>query len=163
MLYKYIYKTPANFSDLLIVSDGTRITELSFINSKISIKSSKNLSPFKEVIRWLDLYFKGEVPNFTPKYRILNIIPFRKEVLDIVSTIKYGKIMTYGEIASKFKNCHMSAQAVGGAVSKNPIAIIIPCHRVLGKDQKLVGYAGGLSNKLALLKLEKTKKLREEP
>lgn len=160
MRYKYIYKTPVGFSDLLIVSDGTRITELSFINSIISIENSINLSPFEEVIKWLDLYFKGDVPDFTPKYRILNLTPFRKEVLDIVSTIKYGKIMTYGEIASKFKTCHMSAQAVGGAVSKNPIGIIIPCHRVLGKSQKLVGYAGGLSNKLALLQLEK--KLRKE-
>ncbi len=159
MLYKYIYKTPIGFSDLLIVSDGTYITELSFINSKISIENGINLLPFKEVIRWLDLYFKGEVPDFTPKYRILNSTPFRKEVLDIVSTIEYGKTMTYGEIASRFKTRHMSAQAVGGAVSKNPIGIIIPCHRVLGKNQKLVGYAGGLNNKLALLQLEKTKKL----
>ena len=83
---------------------------------------------------------------------------FRKEVWDILCTIPYGEVMTYGQIADIIAERHgkakMSAQAVGGAVGHNPISVIIPCHRVVGTNGSLTGYAGGLSKKITLLKHE---------
>ena len=85
---------------------------------------------------------------------------FRKEVWKILLTIPYGKTMTYGEIGRKVAEMtgkkHMSAQAVGGAVGHNPISILIPCHRVVGTNGSLTGYAGGIEKKIGLLKLEQT-------
>ena len=114
---------------------------------------------FEETIKWLDIYFSGQVPSFTPKYKINNITPFRKMVIDIMCNIDYGRIVTYNdialEIAKKRGISKMSAQAVGGAVGWNPICIIIPCHRVIGSDGSLVGYGGGINNKRLLLEHEK--------
>ena len=111
-----------------------------------------------QTIKWLDTYFTGKQPDFTPLIN-LNTTPFRKAVYDILLTIPYGQTMTYGEIAhflAEQKGIQrMSAQAVGGAVGHNPISIIIPCHRVVGADGSLTGYAGGLDKKIELLKLER--------
>lgn len=135
---------------------------------------------FSETVRWLDIYFGGNVPDFVPKYRIYEgLTDFRAKVLKILSEIPYGKTVTYGSIAKKIAEeeiteekisekeiagvssdggvRRMSAQAVGGAVGWNPICIIIPCHRVVGADGKLVGYGGGILNKRALLQLEMRK------
>lgn len=104
------------------------------------------------------MYFNGEIPDFTPKYRINNITPFRKEVINLINTINYGETVTYSDIAKTIaKNrgiARMSSQAVGGAVGWNPIGIIIPCHRVVGKNGSLTGYGGGIKNKIELLTLE---------
>ena len=103
---------------------------------------------------WLDRYFNGEKPKISE----LSLAPrgsdFRQEVWKILCEIPYGQTLTYGQIASKISKT-MSAQAVGGAVGHNPISILIPCHRVLGANGKLTGYAGGLDKKIELLKLEK--------
>lgn len=84
--------------------------------------------------------------------------PFRQKVWQILLDIPYGKTITYGEIArilaKEQGDCHMSAQAVGNAVGHNEISIVIPCHRVVGAKENLVGYAGGIERKIALLKLE---------
>lgn len=113
---------------------------------------------FRDVVRWLDIYFSGKEPDFMPSYKIEGATEFQKEVYSILSKIPYGQTVTYGEIAAvvaeKRGISRMSAQAVGGAVGKNPVAILLPCHRVLGKDGSLTGFAGGLNNKVALLKLE---------
>ena len=113
---------------------------------------------FEETKKWLDIYFNGENPTFIPKYKINNLTDFRKEVIDIINTIEYGKLLTYGDIskiiAKNRKIKKMASQAVGGAVGSNPICIIIPCHRVVGKNGKLTGYGGGINNKIELLKLE---------
>lgn len=113
----------------------------------------------KQVIQWLDLYFSGQNPSFLPPLEYTTT-PFRTRVCQIMLTIPYGQTMTYGQIAkiiAKEKGLDkMSAQAVGGAVGHNPIAIMIPCHRVIGTNGKLTGYAGGLERKTKLLKLEKT-------
>lgn len=118
----------------------------------------KNLPIFEETCKWLDIYFSGKNPNFTPKYKIKGTTEFRQEVIDIMNTIPYGKTITYNDIAkriAKEKNIEkMSAQAVGGAVGWNPICIIIPCHRVVGTSGSLTGYGGGMNNKISLLKLE---------
>ncbi len=108
--------------------------------------------------RWLDIYFAGKIPSFTPKM-IYGSSLFQNEVLNILLEIPYGKSSTYGEIAKeickRLNKKNMSAQAVGNAISHNPISLIIPCHRVLGRDGSLTGYAGGIERKIALLNLEK--------
>ena len=164
MVYKWIYKTPNNFDDMLMNSDGEYLTGLWFINSKDASKhiidcEEKDLPIFRETVKWLDIYFSGKDPEFTPKYRILNLTPFRQEVTDIMNSIKFGETMTYNDIskviAKKRGLERMSAQAVGGAVGWNPICIIIPCHRVVGTNGSLTGYGGGIKNKVALLTHEK--------
>ncbi len=107
--------------------------------------------------RWLDCYFLGEIPAFTPPLHLLGT-DFQLEVWACLRAIPYGETRTYGEIArllaEKRGIPRMSAQAVGGAVGRNPISIIVPCHRVIGANGGLTGYAGGLERKTALLKLE---------
>ena len=106
---------------------------------------------------WLDEYFRGNIPN----PNILPLSPagtsFQRKVWDLLLTIPYGETTTYGTIA-KTISLSMSAQAIGGAVSRNPISIIIPCHRCLGANGRLTGYAGGLSNKKWLLHHEEETK-----
>lgn len=158
MNYWMIYKTGLDFDDILLESDGIYLTGLTFIQDDDINITTSDLEIFRETIRWLDIYFSGKIPDFDLKYRLLNETPFRREVWDILNTIPYGKTMTYGDIAkiiAKNRNIkRMSSQAVGGAVGKNPLCIIIPCHRVIGNNNKIVGYAGGIKNKKALLKLE---------
>ncbi len=112
----------------------------------------------EEARRWLDVYFSGHEPDFLPLLRY-DSTPFRKAVCDIMLTIPYGKTMTYGEIADMIAAERgidkMSAQAVGGAVGHNPITLMIPCHRVIGTNGSLTGYAGGIDRKVKLLELEK--------
>ncbi|MGN0911176.1 MAG: methylated-DNA--[protein]-cysteine S-methyltransferase [Thermoguttaceae bacterium] len=111
-----------------------------------------------ETIRWLDVYFKGEKPDFTPLLRPQGSV-FRLAVWKLLLRIPYGTTTTYGEIARRLKTelgiDRTSAQAVGGAVGHNEISIIIPCHRVVGANGSLTGYAGGLDKKIRLLALEK--------
>ncbi len=112
-----------------------------------------NLPIFAEVRRWLDTYFAGHVPDFTPPLRPAGTA-FRQKVWRHLLSIAHGATTTYGEIARSI-DAPKAAQAVGGAVAHNPISIIIPCHRVLGADGSLTGYAGGLAQKIALLALER--------
>lgn len=124
----------------------------------VEMISEDSLEIFKKTKKWLDEYFKGNRPN--TKY--LNLSPigneFRQSVWKILCKIPYGEVTTYGDIAKELAKQkgieRMSAQAVGGAVGHNPISIIIPCHRVIGKNGKLTGYAGGLDKKIKLLKIE---------
>lgn len=114
----------------------------------------QDISAFKQAKKWLDIYFDGKAPDFTPPLK-LSALSFRMSVWDILLTIPYGKTMTYGEIAavvSKQRGASkMSAQAVGGAVGHNPISLIVPCHRVIGANGNLTGYAGGIHRKKWLL------------
>lgn len=112
---------------------------------------------FDKTIKWLDIYFNGETLEFNPGYKINNIIPFRKKVIDIMLEIFYGKVVTYHDITNRIAKINggkMLAQAVGGAVGSNPVCIIITCHRVVGINNNLIGYGGGIENKIALLKIE---------
>lgn len=163
MIYKCIYKTPNGLSNIIMNSDGENLTGLWFEGSRDSFKHTidceeKDLEIFRETSKWLNSYFNGNIPDFTPKYKIENLTPFRQEVIDIMNTIPYGKTLTYKDIskiiAKKRKIKRMSSQAVGGAVGWNPICIIIPCHRVVGSNGSLTGYGGGIENKIALLTLE---------
>lgn len=163
MNYKWIYKTNKEFDDIYLTSDGKYLTGLWFENSKDALKHKeegiiKELPIFIKTCNWLDIYFKGKSPDFIPEYKIENLTPFKEEVTTIMNSIPFGKTITYNDIAKtiakKRQINKMSAQAVGGAVGKNPICIIVPCHRVVGQNGNLTGYGGGLKNKIALLKLE---------
>lgn len=159
MNYINYYSSP--LGKIILTSDGEYLTGLYFASTKDEKNHQgeyQEIEIFLETKKWLDIYFQGEIPTFTPKYK-LNLTPFRKQVTEIINKIPYGELTTYNDIAkeiAKTKNIKkMSAQAVGGAVSANPICIIIPCHRVIGQNNNLVGYLGGLKNKIALLQIEK--------
>jgi len=135
---------------LTMASDGESLTELRF--SEVPVKAATQTVPIlEETRRWLDSYFSGENPNFT-----LQVAPFgtqfQRRVWSELLSIPYGETVTYGDIARRI-DCK-SAQAVGSAVGRNPIAIIIPCHRVIGTDGSLTGYAYGIERKRRLLMLE---------
>ena len=159
-MYMYYYDSPmgvmklcANQESLLGVwfdeeliadaSEGIEIIENPHANKHIN-----------DAVRWLDEYFAGTVPCFTPKLKLQGS-EFRKTVSEIMLKIPYGELSTYGEIANevaiRIGKDHMSAQAVGGAVGSNEFSIIVPCHRVVWKDGKLTGYAGGMDKKIYLL------------
>ena len=173
MLYIHHYHTPEGFDDLVMCSNGKVLTGLWFEGSREDDKRVSDLvethnfaslpSVFNDTIRWLDTYFSGCQPDFTPAYHIDNMTPFRKLVSKIMCEIPFGQIMTYGEIAKRIVETFqetspsprkMSAQAVGGAVGWNPICLIVPCHRVVGANGNLTGYGGGMNNKIALLEFE---------
>lgn len=160
MKYKKLYKTNNNFDNLVMYSDGEYLTRLTFINDDDGVLIH-DLPIFADTKRWLDMYFNGVVPNFKIKYKIEYKSTFQKEVLDILCTIPYGSTISYGDIAKKIALNRglkkMSAQAVGRAVGSNPLCIIIPCHRVVGKDGGMVGYHDGIKNKIELLRLENGK------
>lgn len=160
----YIYHYNSPLGSITLSSDGKSLCGLWFDGQKYFASTlenkyqEKNLQIFRQTAEWLDIYFDGKVPTFTPALN-LRTTGFRKSVWEILLTIPYGKTLTYGEIASrlaiKYGKERMSAQAVGGAVGHNAISLIIPCHRVIGADGNLTGYAGGIDKKLWLLKHEK--------
>ena len=160
----FYYHSP--LGPIMMASDGEALSGLWFEGQKYFADgiegeyTEKSLPIFDEVTRWLDIYFKGHEPGFTPLI-LMKTTSFRKAVWEVMLTIPYGKTMTYGEIANviaKKRNISkMSSQAVGGAVSHNSISLIIPCHRVVGADGSLTGYAGGIDKKMQLLELEKAK------
>lgn len=162
MVYKHLYIS--QLGGITLAGNNESLTGLwfdgqKFFPHKLISESIESVLPiFTQTCNWLDIYFSGRIPDFIPPIS-LNTTPFRKAVYDILLTIPYGQTMTYGEIANIIAEQNgverMSAQAVGGAVGHNPVSIIIPCHRVVGADGRLTGYAGGLDRKIELLKLEK--------
>lgn len=113
--------------------------------------------------RWLDDYFAGNVPIYSLPFHLIGT-EFQKEVWAMICAIPYGQTMTYGAIAEQIAvqrgACQISAQAVGGAVGRNPLSIFVPCHRVVGKNGDLTGYAGGIQRKIQLLEWENINKTR---
>ena len=156
--YCWRYRTPVGFSDIVMTSDGNALTGLYFVGSRKVDGEERDLPVFRKTCRWLDVYFSGRQPDFTPAYAIRGLTPFRRDVVEEMLKIPFGNTTTYGGIARAIAKrrglARMSAQAVGGAVGWNPICLIIPCHRVIGADGGLTGYGGGLENKVALLALE---------
>ena len=158
---EYFYEYKSAIGDITITSNETGITGVRFKrqseNEELHDKIYKEASTIKYAKKWLDIYFSGKNPEFIPAINPAGT-EFQKLVWKMLLEIPYGKTTTYGEIARKIaeiKNVsRMSAQAVGGAVGKNPIAIIIPCHRVVGKNGNMTGYAYGIDKKIALLELE---------
>ena len=145
---KAVYESPLGM--ITRISDGKSLMELRFEKSK-DLKNQQNLPIFTETRRWLDLYFSGKKPDFIPSLNPKGT-PFQQKVWQELLKIPYGQTTTYGAIAKRI-GCR-SAQAVGQAVHRNPIAIIIPCHRVIGADGSLTGYASGLDVKQKLLQIE---------
>ena len=161
MEYIHRYKSP--LGGITMASDGEALIGLWFDGQKyfadcLEIEhEEKTLPVFEQADEWLNIYFGGKKPNFTPPLS-MKTTEFRKAVWDVMLSIPYGKTMTYGEIADRIAKQKglqkMSAQAVGGAVGHNSISLIIPCHRVVGANGSLTGYAGGIEKKIKLLELE---------
>lgn len=155
MLFLTHYASP--LGPILLAADETGLTGLWFEGQKyfpsfLGVDYQEQETPIlTETVRWLDVYFSGKDPGFLPPLHPQGS-PFRQTVWDILLTIPRGQTITYGEIARLLGVC--CAQAVGGAVGHNPISILIPCHRVVGSDGSLTGYAGGLDRKTRLLQLE---------
>ena len=149
------YESP--LGSILLAADQTGLTGLWFVGQKYFPSFSdgdffENETPvLTEAKHWLSLYFSGKEPDFLPSLHPQGS-SFRQAVWNVLLTIPRGQTMTYGEIARRLNV--RSAQAVGGAVGHNPISILIPCHRVVGSDGSLTGYAGGLARKEWLLHLE---------
>lgn len=160
---EYVYHYDSPLGGITLASDGEVLTGLWFDGQKYfgstlsADHEPRSLPVFEQTKKWLDIYFSGKAPDFTPPLAV-GTTAFRQAVWDILLTIPFGQTMTYREIADKVAAqkglAHMSAQAVGGAVGHNPISLIIPCHRVIGTDGSLTGYAGGTDKKLWLLTME---------
>lgn len=160
MNYKYTYESP--LGTMIMLGTLSYLTDLFFIDeahvpSYDDAEYIEQLTgPFEVTIMWLDQYFNGKKPFITPPIQ-LEGTEFRKSVWSILQTIPYGNTTTYGDIGKQIaqqQGKKYSAQAVGGAVGHNPISIIIPCHRVIGSNGKLTGYAGGIERKKYMLDLE---------
>ena len=163
MYYSTRYSSP--LGAITIASDGENLIGLwlegqKYFGSTVSenLIENNDLNIFIVTKEWLDRYFAGEKPKISELQLAPNGGEFRKLVWVILCEIPYGETITYGEIAKKvaFKmnKKSMSSQAVGGAVGHNPISIIIPCHRVMGTNGNLTGYAGGIDKKIKLLEHE---------
>ena len=162
MHYLNHYESP--LGTMTMASDGEHLTGLWFDGQKYdrsTIDGNAELKPhlpvFTRTAQWLDAYFGGTDPGFTPPIRVEGS-DFKKMVTSIMLSIPFGATSTYAriaaEVARRTGRRHMSAQAVGGAVGHNPIALIVPRHRVLASDGSLRGYAGGVDRKEWLLKME---------
>lgn len=160
MTYRHRYDSP--LGGITMTADEAGLTGLWFDGQRDaavldSTQKAPDLPVFEQADQWLDSYFSGRDPGFTPPLNAQGTA-FRRAVWGILMTIPYGQTTTYGEVAevvaARLGVARMSAQAVGGAVGHNPVSLIIPCHRVIGSDGSLTGYAGGLERKRLLLKLE---------
>ncbi|MDR0718975.1 MAG: methylated-DNA--[protein]-cysteine S-methyltransferase [Treponema sp.] len=160
---EYTHKIKSPVGMLTVSSDGKNICGLWIEGQKYFAKTlrkdvlEQNMPIFENVQKWLDIYFSGKEPDFMPPLMPKGS-PFQKSVWNNLCKIPYGKTTTYGELAKQLefenRDKRTSARAIGGAVGHNPISILIPCHRVIGKNGNLTGYAGGIDAKMTLLKLE---------
>ena len=157
MIFKTFYSSPVGV--LTLISDGTNLThvilekESYYQNIKKDAKTNDNLEIFKQTKTWLDKYFNKEKPNIDDLKLKLEGTPFQIKVWNVLKKVHYGQTVTYGFVAQKI-NSKTSARAVGGAIGHNPIPIVIPCHRVVGTNNNLTGFTGGIDVKIKLLKLE---------
>jgi len=160
----YTSHCPSPLGEILLAADDQGLTGLWFAENQrhlclgLSPDAEERPSPFfDEARRWLEVYFSGRDPGFTPTLHLTGP-DFRVRVEEILLAIPYGQTATYGQIARQIASERgverMSARAVGGAVGRNPISLIVPCHRVVGSGGSLTGYGGGIDRKIALLKLE---------
>lgn len=158
MDYTQHYDSP--LGDITLASDGEGLVGLWFDGQKHFAEAldaqhiEKALPIFDQAARWLDIYFSGRKPDFMPPLHLRGT-DFRRAVWEVLLTIPYGQTMTYGEIAAQIGLSGTSTRAVGGALGHNPISIIVPCHRVVGADGSLTGYAGGVEKKKQLLDMER--------
>ena len=161
MFFTQHYVSP--LGGILLAADESGLTGLWFDGAKyfaagLPAEHVEGKSPaLAEAARWLNAYFSGREPDFLPPLHPHGTA-FQRAVWGILRSIPYGQTMTYGEIACRLAAQQglprMSAQAIGGAVGHNPISLIVPCHRVVGANGSLTGYAGGVNRKLRLLQME---------
>lgn len=160
---QYANTFPSPVGQILLTCDDIGLTGLfleggkSYAAALAFAQEEKEHPIFADTKRWLTVYFSGKEPDFMPPVHITGSA-FRMEVWHVLSRIPYGKTTTYGEIARTIARkkglAKMSPQAVGNAVGHNPISILIPCHRVVGTNGSLTGYAAGIDRKVQLLTLE---------
>lgn len=160
-MYKVYYESPLGM--ILLIADNIGLIGAWFEGQKfypyqLAQEAEEKLTPIlQEAIRWLEIYFAGKEPDFTVTMHMQGTA-FQEKVWELLRDIPYGETVTYGELAQRVSRQMgrqtMSAQAVGGAVGRNKLSIFIPCHRVLGADGSLTGYAGGVERKKYLLALE---------
>lgn len=163
-MFERIIQTP--LEEVRLRSDGESLTGLWFVGQVNDAKDNRDIEMkndlpiFAQVESWLESYFSGKQTPITFPLQPKGTI-FQERVWQILQEIPYGETMTYGEIAQRIAKekgvATYSAQAAGQAVGKNPISILIPCHRVLGKNGALTGYAGGVHRKEQLLRIERGK------
>lgn len=159
MNFGSFYSSP--FGDMLLLANEDAILGSYFIHQKGYPGNicfcEMEVNPISEAKKWLDTYYSGINPNYSLNY-MLNGTPFQCCVWESLMRIPFGEVLTYGELARKIAESRgqivLSAQAVGHAVGANPISVFIPCHRVIGTNGQLTGYAGGLERKISLLELE---------
>ena len=159
MLYTDLFASP--LGEILLVSDGETLSGLYFegqnyVPALPEAEKDPSLPVFKSARAWIARYFAGEKPEADLPLRAAGTA-FQRAVWDLLKEIPFGATVTYGELAERLaarRGRPCSARAVGAAVGRNPISLIVPCHRVLGADGSLTGYAGGLARKRALLQLE---------
>lgn len=153
---EYVCHYTSPLGNIAIASDGENITGLWFEGQNhfpdLSGAREQPLAAFDEARRWLDTYFSGEDPGFTPPLRPRGT-PFQRAVWRRLMAIPRGQTAAYGDIAAQLPGA--SPRAVGSAVARNPVALIIPCHRVVGRNGSLTGYAGGVWRKGWLLEMER--------
>lgn len=166
---EYIHNIESPVGTLTVSSDGENVSGLWIAGQKYFAKTlgdaagnqpglpaGQNPPVFDTVEKWLDIYFSGEEPDFMPPLMPRGSL-FQKTIWNILCKIPYGRTTTYGEVAKQFEmenKGRTSARAAGGAVGRNPVSILIPCHRVIGKKGDLTGYAGGVAIKRTLLQME---------
>ena len=163
----YIQTYSSPLGNLRMASDGEALVGLWFEGQRHYGDTLKpeaveaRLPVFDQAVRWLDLYFGGEIPDFTPPLHLRGTA-FRRQVWELLLQVPYGETSTYGALARLLaeqtgRPAGQLARAVGGAVARNPVSLIVPCHRILAAGGSLTGYAAGLERKAALLELEKIK------
>ena len=170
MIYRTYYLSP--LGRMLLAADDLGLAGVWFERQKYFgefpghmnfVFAEKENCILKDALRWLDIYFSGQKPDFLPKLHLIGT-DFQREVWDILLEIPYGQTVTYGEITRKIADKRglktMSAQAVGGAVGHNRVSVIVPCHRVIGSNGSLTGYAGGIERKIKLLDIENSSCLK---
>lgn len=161
MQTRAFYSSP--LGKIILTAQDNALTGLYFDGQKYlpnisAFVKNNQLAIFSQTAQWLDIYFQGKNPHFTPPL-LMTASDFRQRVWQMLMEVPFGKTISYKEIAQKIAHQQnrltMSPQAVGNAVGHNPISLIIPCHRVIGSNGNLTGYAGGMDKKISLLKLEK--------
>ena len=154
MIYYQYMESP--IGKLLLAGDEKKLHLINFPgDGRPSLPEShwrENPKPLQAALRQLEAYFSGKLKTFSLNL-FLNVRPFQEKVLSAIQRVPYGETISYGRLAEKIGN-PKAFRAVGQANAKNPIPIVIPCHRVIGSNGKLTGFGGGLSIKQALLDLE---------
>lgn len=158
---------PSPLGEMLISSDGEALNGLWFLNQKYApVLEGWRHAPGHPVVRatreQVEAYFAGELTAFTVPLAPRGTL-FQQKVWHALLTLGFGTLSTYGDIALQVGLPKAKARAVGGAVGHNPIAIIVPCHRVIGQSGALTGYAGGLDRKRSLLALERQGIAQQRP